>query len=122
MSQHRFNAPIGWWYAWRKAQHGKDEALRFFYVLHGILSCRSTGLKLRGKRSAPLSHVHPLWWSSTRSRNHNLAEWLRLEFELKGLKPALLSASLLDADRFLSAVRDFIPKKNGSCLLLSLRN
>jgi hypothetical protein len=24
------NAPIGWWYAWRKAQHGKDEALRFF--------------------------------------------------------------------------------------------
>jgi len=24
------NAPIGWWYAWRKAQHGKDEALWFF--------------------------------------------------------------------------------------------
>lgn len=43
--------------------------------------------------------------------DHNLAEWLRLEFELKGLKPALLSASLLDGDRFLSAVRNFIPKK-----------
>ena len=23
------NAPIAWWYAWRNAQHGKDEALRF---------------------------------------------------------------------------------------------
>ena len=25
-----FNAPIGWWFAWRAAQHGKDEALRYF--------------------------------------------------------------------------------------------
>ncbi len=24
------NAPIGWWFAWRNAQHGKDEALRYF--------------------------------------------------------------------------------------------
>jgi len=24
------NAPIGWWFAWRRAQHGKDEALRYF--------------------------------------------------------------------------------------------
>jgi len=28
----------------------------------------------------------------------NLAEWLRLEFDLNGLKPALLSASLLDIE------------------------
>ena len=27
------NAPVGWWFAWRKAQHGKDEALRFFTSL-----------------------------------------------------------------------------------------
>ena len=24
------NAPVSWWLAWRTAQHGKDEALRFF--------------------------------------------------------------------------------------------
>jgi restriction endonuclease TaqI-like protein len=24
------NAPLVWWYSWRKAQHAKDEALRFF--------------------------------------------------------------------------------------------
>ena len=24
------NAPVGWWFAWRAAQHGKDEALRYF--------------------------------------------------------------------------------------------
>jgi hypothetical protein len=24
------NSPVGWWFAWRKAQHGKDEALRYF--------------------------------------------------------------------------------------------
>jgi hypothetical protein len=24
------NSPISWWFAWRNAQHGKDEALRFF--------------------------------------------------------------------------------------------
>jgi hypothetical protein len=24
------NAPLAWWFAWRNAQHGKDEALRFF--------------------------------------------------------------------------------------------
>ena len=23
------NSPVGWWFAWRKAQHGKDDALRF---------------------------------------------------------------------------------------------
>ncbi|HJT79252.1 MAG TPA: N-6 DNA methylase, partial [Gemmataceae bacterium] len=24
------NSPVAWWFAWRSAQHGKDEALRFF--------------------------------------------------------------------------------------------
>jgi TaqI-like C-terminal specificity domain len=24
------NAPLGWWFSWRRAQHGKDEALRYF--------------------------------------------------------------------------------------------
>jgi hypothetical protein len=43
--------------------------------------------------------------------DYNLAEWLRLEFDLKALKPTLLSASLLDMDHFLGAVRDFVPKK-----------
>jgi hypothetical protein len=29
------NSPIGWWYAWRKAQHGMDEALRYFDRVRG---------------------------------------------------------------------------------------
>ena len=43
--------------------------------------------------------------------DHNLAEWLKVEFDLKGLKPTLLAPSRLESDQFLAAVRDFIPKK-----------
>ncbi len=104
------NAPIGWWYAWRKAQHGKDEALRFFtsfmesYPVAPLDEAAREEVGTLVARSSTLVEQYQV-------ADHNLAEWLRLEFELKGLKPALLSASLLDADRFLSAVRDFIPKK-----------
>jgi hypothetical protein len=43
--------------------------------------------------------------------DQNLAEWLKLEFDLKALKPVLLSPSLLDGEQFLATVRDMLPKK-----------
>lgn len=104
------NSPIGWWYAWRKAQHGKDEALRFFtsfmetYPVAPLTPTARNEVASLVERSSALVEQYQV-------ADQNLAEWLKLEFDLKSLKPTLLAPSRLDSDQFLAAVRDFIPKK-----------
>lgn len=43
--------------------------------------------------------------------DQNLAEWLKVEFDLRVPKPVLTSAPLLNGDQFLVAVRDAFPRK-----------
>jgi hypothetical protein len=104
------NAPIGWWFAWRKAQHGKDEALRFFtsfmetYPVAPFEEHARTEVNELVEQSSSLAE-------QVQVADQNVAEWLKVEFELKALRPNLMSASLLGADQFLAAVRDVLPKK-----------
>lgn len=104
------NAPIGWWYAWRKAQHGKDEALRFFTSFVERYPVAPLGENAKEEVGGPVERTSILV-EQDQVADQNFAEWLSYEFELKGLKPALQSASLLDLDQFLNAFRHFLPKK-----------
>ncbi len=101
------NAPIGWYFAWRRAQHGKDEALRYFtsFVenypvpqnLHPELVTRAVdgiGIAI----------------SSLVAANIAISDWLRYEFGTKNLGEALSAPHLLDAETFTTAVRKALPK------------
>lgn len=104
------NSPIGWWFAWRKAQHGKDEALRFFtsfvetYPVAPLAEAARSEVDELVERSSGLAEQYQV-------ADHNIAEWLKVEFELKNLKPALLAASLLGGEAFVATVRSVLPKK-----------
>ncbi len=100
------NAPIGWAFSWRRAQHGKDEALRYFtsfverypipprggYDVDGLVD--DVGAKTS---QFILGRVAIL-------------DWLRLEFDLEKPGAALSKPHELDADGFAAAVRKALPK------------
>lgn len=104
------NAPVGWWFAWRKAQHGKDEALRFFTSFMETYPVAPLEENARIEVSELVDQASSLA-EQVQVADQNIAEWLKVEFEFKTLKPTLASASLLAGDQFVAAVRDALPKK-----------
>lgn len=104
------NSPLTWWYSWRKAQHGKDEALRFmdsyirpFPLAGPIKPDRS---KLAGTTSMLLAAR-----SIVRESDASLADWLGQFWDFRSLPTALRQASLLDSDGFVAAVRAALPRR-----------
>ncbi len=101
------NSPIGWAYAWRNAQHGKDEALRYFTTF---------------VENFPIPNIHSNFAyrdyvgdivTSTANLNRGrsaITDWLRIEFGI--LKPGseLAEVHRLEADEFVGAVRRALPK------------
>ena len=104
------NAPVGWWYCWRKAQHGKDEALRLFTdfmasypVAHLPTSKTAMITDLVGSVSRDTIAVQ--------SSASTMADWLKHEMGLEKLKGSLQEPAGLDADGFIAAVRDSLPRR-----------
>ena len=104
------NSPLMWWYSWRKAQHGKDEALRFMDsfirpfpfapLVHGDTSEAE-------ERSALLR----LALAEVRNRDASIADWIELTFNPKTVPPALRESSKFDSDAFVAAVRSALPRR-----------
>jgi hypothetical protein len=104
------NSPIGWWYSWRKAQHGKDEALRYFTSF--IESYPVAPLQGEVAAEAGL-HIEELarLTEACQSTDGLVADWIRITFQPKKLKPLLLTSSRLSTDEFAAAIRDTLPKR-----------
>ncbi|RNJ47897.1 Eco57I restriction-modification methylase domain-containing protein [Methylocystis hirsuta] len=96
------NAPIGWHYSWRRAQHGKDEALRYFtsfvegYPIPPMPANAkfSTHVERIGTERSEVAH-------GVRA----ILDWLRHEFGLDKPGTTLTQPHLLDADGFVAALR-----------------
>lgn len=100
------NAPIGWWYSWRRAQHGKDEALRYFNTfVEGYPVAPTTGDDV-----SALVEDATRATGAIRTSTITLQDWLRHEFGLDKLSRALTEPYKLDADSFVTAVRAALPK------------
>jgi hypothetical protein len=105
------NSPIGWWYSWRTAVHGKDEALRFFKVLleqfpipmPSDQSRRATEQAVR--RAIEITH-------SRQETCRTILDWLRLEYEVEKPSLKLQSVVELDSDSFAAEVRKVRGKRN----------
>ncbi len=104
------NSPLIWWWSWRKAVHGKDEALRFIkeFVLTlpiphtppSFAKCGEESIELLEQKSRDISQA-----------NTEISDWLKFELGLEKLKKGLRVPTTLDAEEFVVAVRENLPKR-----------
>lgn len=104
------NSPAAWAFAWRKAQHGKDEALRFFNT---FIEAFPVPTPSDDQRSACEKAVRRLVEIAKEQNEliRDLINWFRVEHEID--KPSLkLQAPLdLDADALIAEIKKLRGKK-----------
>ena len=105
------NSPVGWWYSWRTAVHGKDEALRFFKVLLEQFPIPSPTAAARDSQELLVLRLRNIS-ESRQVTSRGILDWLRVEHEIE--KPSLKLQSLidLDSDAFVAEVKRVRGKKN----------
>ena len=106
------NAPIGWWFSWREAQHGKDEALRYLGNFMEAYPIPVIGAGDRGSAGDCVNRLVELT-SAIRNADNAVADWLQHEIGLADVPVALAEASRLDSDGFVAAVRAALPRRAG---------
>ncbi len=98
------NAPVSWWFAWRTAQHGKDEALRFFTdYLNGFPIPRPTDAQ-RVDAEAAVRRLIDLA-GERQSGRVAVVDWLRVEFGVEKASQKLQDPAGLDPDTFVGEVK-----------------
>ncbi|HEV2969253.1 MAG TPA: N-6 DNA methylase [Pirellulales bacterium] len=105
------NSPVAWWYSWRSAQHGKDEALRLFSSYMRSFPVPTPSDEKRKSSSVLVDRI------SARSADiqvtrRTILDWLRVEYEIAKPSMKLQSPVDLDSDAFVAEVRKVRGKKN----------
>ena len=103
------NSPISWWYAWRTAVHGKDEALRFIGVFVADFPIPKLG---QAERMQNLVHQLVLIARSSHEIRNNSLDWLRVEHAVDKPSKKLQTLIDLDSDAFVAEVKKLRGKKN----------
>jgi hypothetical protein len=104
------NSPVSWWYAWRNAIHGKDEALRFIKeFVHDF----PIPLPAEQQRAAAARSVGRLVeiTQAQQASLRQILDWLRVEHEIEKPTLKLQSPFDLDCDCFVAEVRKVRGKK-----------
>jgi hypothetical protein len=98
------NSPAAWWFAWRNAQHGKDEALRFFTAfMEGFPVPRPTD-EQRKQADVLVQRLIDIAGEQHGGRRAVL-DWLRTEFAVEKPSLRLQDVAALDADALLAEVK-----------------
>jgi TaqI-like C-terminal specificity domain len=98
------NSPAAWWFAWRKAQHGKDEALRFFTdFVEAFPIPRPTV----AQREQAENCVRRLLTTVEQKHQavHGFLDWLRSEYEVVKPTQRLQAPAALSEEEFVAEVR-----------------
>jgi hypothetical protein len=105
------NAPISWWYAWRSAMHGKDEALRYIKeFVRGFPIPDPTDAR-RAETERTVNRLVEL----TRDQHgtqRSVLDWLQVEHELEKPSQKLQAPFELDSDAFVGEVKKARGRKN----------
>lgn len=98
------NAPIGWWFAWRMAQHAKDEALRYFssFVEHYPVPAASDAE--RRSSDALVAKLVSIKEATSNARL-SIGDWYRQTLDIEKPSRKLLDPFDLSADAFVEEVR-----------------
>jgi Eco57I restriction-modification methylase len=104
------NAPVSWWFAWRTAQHGKDEALRFFTE---YLNAFPVPAPTDEARAAAEKAVRSLIGIAVKQQTgrHAVIDWLRLELGIDKPSQKLQALTALDADGLIGEVKKLRGRK-----------
>jgi hypothetical protein len=105
------NSPAGWRYAFRTAQHGKDEALRYFTT---FVESFPIPAPQAGAQEACDALVKSLVESTEEQQSacNDLMDWLRIQHEITILNTRLRDPTTLDSDAFISEVQKARGKKS----------
>jgi hypothetical protein len=104
------NAPISWWYSWRKAVHGKDEALRFIkdFVHDFPVPSPSQAQRECCQKAVPRLIAITREQYATR---RTILDWLGAEYEVEKPTLRLQSPFDLDSDSFIGEIKKVRGKK-----------
>ena len=104
------NSPAAWAFAWRKAQHGKDEALRFFNT---FIEAFPIPIPTDGQRLSCNKAV--AWLIEAAKDRHEITreilDWLQVEHEIADPSTKLQNPTGLDSDALIAEVRKVRGKK-----------
>ena len=105
------NSPVCWWFSWRRAVHGKDEALRFIKTFTQNLPIPDP---TSYQREAVNKHVRCLLEirKTQEELRTDLLSWLRVEYEIEKLSKKIQAITNLDLDAFVAEVKKLRGKKN----------
>jgi hypothetical protein len=98
------NAPIGWWFAWRAAQHAKDEALRYFNTFvetYPVPTTRSSDDQIVRDAASRLASIQQGIEQSCTA----LSDWYRSVLEISRSPRMLLEPFALSSDEFVEQIR-----------------
>jgi hypothetical protein len=105
------NSPIGWWFAWRQAQHGKDEALRYFNsFVEGFPIPKPTD-EQRSSCEVAVSRLIVVV-REKQDTVRSLLDWLKVEHQIVEPSTKIQNPLALDSDAFVAEVRKLRGRKN----------
>ncbi len=98
------NAPVTWWYSWRHAIHGKDEALRFIKDYAKTIPIPSPNEYQRIAAKNCVQRLIEI--SESQHRIHStVLDWLKVEYAIEKPSQKLQNPLALDSDGFVAEVK-----------------
>jgi hypothetical protein len=104
------NSPISWWFAWRNAQHGKDEALRLFTAFMETLPIPRPTETQRACAEPVVQQLIDTTIAQNAGRRDFL-DWLRAEFAVEKPSQKLQDPQALSPDDLVNEVKKARGKK-----------
>jgi hypothetical protein len=98
------NSPVAWWFSWRSAQHGKDEALRLFTDYMEFFPVAQPAPRSQETASAITDRLIEIAEHQQATRRQIL-DWLQVEHEVEKATLKLQSPFDMDCDGFVAEVR-----------------
>jgi hypothetical protein len=98
------NSPITWWFAWRSAVHGKDEALRFIGEFVQDLPIPPPTAAQRAAAEAAVRQLIEIRKTQQAVRRDTL-DWLRVEYAVDAPSTKLRDLLALDCDALIAEVK-----------------
>lgn len=114
------NSPLLWAYMWRKAMHGKDEALRLIYSFVTTLPIAPPTEAIRAEVEQATARLIQITQNNQETRQIML-DWLRTEFEIHEPGKRLENFFELEAQAFVDEVRKRRPRTASKLTPATLR-
>ncbi len=104
------NSPAAWWYAWRNAVHGKDEALRYIGEFVQQLPIPKPSAPQRHETELAVLRLIQLTAEQQAGRK-TVLDWLRLQFSIEKPSQKLQDVATLAPDTLATEVQKAVGKK-----------